>query len=310
MRSHKIRDILKRAEKIANSQNSIVIIGEYGSGKSWLAKQIHDMSSRSQNPFLSINCYTLQENEAKEKIFGHLTFTETGVRINRGMFEQSKGGTIYFKGINAFSETLQSQIIEAVKGKKIFHLGSKQSIPINIRVIGSVDVKAFHNAQIKYNVMNTILGTDAHILFLPPLRFRREEIPYLAYNFLSRESPDKYNFITNEISPRALYLCIRYEWPGNVRQLKNAIEHASIISAGDRIQPRHLPFSIKEGQPDDVQLEQLENSYSFQIAEKKLLEKILHDTNSERETARLLEIDLKKLKKKLKSYNLISEVSK
>lgn len=309
MRSKLINNILAQAGKIANTPQNVVIIGEYGSGKSWLAKRIHDISNRKDKPYISINCNTMPEDDVCERIFGYLAFTGHGVKINKGLFEQGRGGTLFLEGFDSFSESLQLQIIESAESKKVFPVGSQRPVPVDVRVIGSVDVKVFYHAQAKYNLMKTILNDVPYIVFHPPLRRRRDEITYLIDSFLKEELSTKYNFVSGNISQHALYMCIRYDWPGNVKQLKNAIEHAAVLSAGNNIQPEHLPASVKTGQPDERHMERLKNDVSFRTAEKQLLLDVLNKTHSEQDTARLLGLDLAALKEKKQRYSLVGEYS-
>lgn len=310
MHSKIVEHILNKAKLIARTQKNVLIIGEYGSGKSWLAKKIHSLSNRKENPFFRINCYTMQEDEIRKKIFGHLAFTDRGAKINRGLFEQCTGGTILLEGWDSIPVSLQLQIIESVRENKTSHFGSQRLVPIDVRIIGSIDVHGFHNVQKKYKLLNTVLSDDHYAIFFPPLRYRREDIADLIHTFLNDEFSHQYDFASRHISPRALYLCIRHSWPGNVRQLKNAIEHTAITSAGNSIQPEHLPKSIRTGQPDKKKLEYLEYTYSYKTAEKYLLGTVLSKTNSEKEIQRLLDLEPAVLQQKIQQYNLVNSLNK
>ncbi|MBD3615419.1 MAG: sigma-54-dependent Fis family transcriptional regulator [Gracilimonas sp.] len=310
MRNNLVQRILAHAENTAIDAESVVIIGEYGSGKTWLAQRIHELSDRNDKPFHLIDCHTLSdENEAKENIFGYLSFTENGVKINKGFLEKCNGGTLFLKGFDSFSKKLQLQILKSVKGNESKHIGGQSSIPIDVHIIISIDTNLFYQSKYRYKLLQSELGNYHEAIFYPPLRHRRDEISYLINYFLKDDFARRYSFASKEISIRALYQCICYDWPGNVQQLKNAIEHAAIISAGNSIQPEHLPLSVKSGQPNEDDLLLLERDLSFRAAEKKLIEEVIHNVDSLKNSARLLGLTLKAFDKKLNMYGLLDEYS-
>jgi DNA-binding NtrC family response regulator len=309
MQSRITNDVLRKAEPIADTQQHIIIIGEYGSGKSWLAKKIHNASNRSNNPFININCYTLGTNEAQKKIFGYLQFTEESVRINKGLFEKSNGGTLCLEGFDTLSERLQKKILHSVESHNAHHVGSSSKIPIDVRTIISIDVKSYFNSQQKFDLLTNSLNIEPFTINYPPLRERREEIYEMVQNFLKSELSQKYDFAANKISARAMYLCIRYDWPGNVQQLKNAIEHAAIVSGGDIIQPEHLPNSVKQGQPKSKELEYLEKTYTYRIAERNLIKNALLTCTSSQQLKNKLGLSTEDFKKKLNDYQLEPELT-
>ncbi len=309
MQSRITNEVLRKAKSIANTQQHIIIIGEYGSGKKWLAKRIHDASNRSTHPFINMNCYTMDKREAQKKIFGYLRFTEQGVNIKRGFFEQSNGGTLFLEGFDIFPERFQKKIIRSVENQNMRHVGSSKNIHINVKIILSIDVKSYYNAQHKFDLLTNSLNIEPFTINYPPLRERREEIDEMVQSFLKEDIPGRYDFTASEITPQAMYLCLRYDWPGNVQQLKNAIEHAAIVSGGDKIQPKHLPNSVKEGQPKPAELDYLEKTYTYQIAEKKLIQDVFEKYDSISDTINILGLSKKCFEEKLKSYQLEPELT-
>lgn len=309
MQSRITNEVLKQAKPIADTPKPIIIIGEYGSGKSWLAQKIHNASNRSSNPFVSVNCYTLGKNEAQKKIFGYLQFTDNGVKIKDGFFEKGNGGTLFLEGFDTFPERLQKRIIDTVENHNANHIGSLKQIPIDVRIIISIDVKSYYNAQHKFDLITNTLNIEPYTINYPPLRERREEIEGMTHDFLKSDISRRYDFAASEISPRALYLCIRYDWPGNVQQLKNTIEHAAIISSGNMIQPEHLPNSVKQGQPGKEDLEFLENTYTYKIAEKNLIQNVLEISTSLEDSRDQLGLSNENFEEKLQSYQFKPELT-
>lgn len=309
MQSRITNKVLRKAEPVANTKQHIIIIGEYGSGKRWLARKIHGISNRRDNPFIDVNCYALGRNEAQKKIFGYLKFTEPGIKIKKGFFEKSSGGTLFLEGFDTFSENLQEQIISSVENHNAPHIGSKTKIPIDVRTILSINVKSYYNTQHKFDLLASSLNIEPFTINYPPLRERREEIGEMVESFLHSDLARKYDFAANKISPKALYLCIRYDWPGNVQQLKNAIEHGAIIAGNDIIQPEHLPNTVKQGQPTPTELEYLENTYTYKMAERNLIRNVLSESSSVKDTQQMLDLSNEEIKKKLADYELEPELT-
>lgn len=315
LQSGLMKNILKKVSAVAPSSRPIVLIGEFGSGKGWLARQIHRLSARGQQSFTKVHCYALEPEQAGKKIFGHLSFTRNSARINRGAFETANKGTLFFDDFDNLPKPVLDEVIYSVRDNQIHHVGSDQSIASDIRLIVSFHVSTLEHVRHNKDFIEKLFELDPCFIHQPPLRKRREDISPLIYTFLNNELDindeltKRYDFESKEISPRALYQCISYPWPGNVRQLKNAIEHAAIISAGNSIQPEHLPLSIKLGQPKPVNYNVMQGSQSFKRAEKTLINRLLEETRSTLKTAYLLGLDETELKQKLKIYENAEEES-
>lgn len=309
MQSRITKKILERAKPVANTRQHIIIVGEYGSGKKWLADHIHKASNRGNSPFIAVNCYTLAQDQAQKKIFGYLKFSDESVTINKGSFEKSNKGTLFLEGFDSFSEHLQKKILNAIENRQSHHIGSTNKFPIDVRIILSMDVESFYNSQRKLDLLSNTLNIEPYTINYPPLRQRREEIDEMVRNFLEGDFSKRYDFAATGISPRALHLCIRYDWPGNVQQLKNAIEHASIISEGETIQAEHLPKSVQKGQPTQDELNYLEHTYTYQTAERRLFRQIITKKASIPKLAEILDLSTQEVEQKLKKYELKPEVT-
>lgn len=309
MASSIMKDILKQADRVASSLRSILIVGEFGSGRNWLAKRIHQKGDRRDRPFIKVNCRILEEHDALKSVFGYLALTKDGARIHRGVLEQSQGGTVFFENFNSFPESLQQELVHDIYSSQIRRMGSKHTIDIaRPRIICSIEIKPSHMLHGKEFLTNAILVNDPYIIGQPPLRQRREDIAPLIQTFLNQESQIHPETAEKRISPELIYQCIKYHWPGNVRQLKNAIEHAAITSEHDIIQPHDLPVSIKTDRKESNGSRYDEKYPSYKNAEKELIRSVLDTTESFREAAEKLGINQEALSAKIKQFNLLEKI--
>lgn len=310
MESSIMKEILKQADRVASSFNNILIVGEYGSGRSWLAKRIHQKGNRRDKPFITVNCRILEEHDALKKVFGYLALSKDGARINHGVLEQSRGGIIFFENFNSFPENLQQELIHNTGLSQIRRIGSKHVIEINRpQVICSIEIKPSHILHGKQFLNDALLTNNPYILGQPPLRQRREDIASLIEVFLGQGFRTLPEAAGKKISPGAIYQCIKYHWPGNVNQLKNAIKHAAITSGRDTIQAHDLPISIKAGRPGNGRSEYDRKSPSYEKAERQLITKVLGTTDSLQKAAKALGIDEDTLSSKIKQFNLLEKAA-
>ena len=293
MTNNIMKDVLQQAENVASSSKGVLIIGEYGSGKGWLAKKIHHLGNRCNKPFMTVDCRILDEHEAFKKLFGCTTSDkQTGTCTTKGVFEQAKGGTVFFECFSNLSERVQKEVVKVEQTSRIRRVGHEQEVEIEQpRIICSIEIKANHMVRDEPFLTETILTNDPYIIGQPPLRQRREDIAPLIRSFLNQKFKSQPDNSTKKVSPEVIYRCIRYNWPGNVKQLKNAIEHAAITSDQDMITSRDLPISIKTGPVDPETLNQMRNCQSYKKAELNLIKNVLTQTDSVSDAADRLGID-------------------
>lgn len=306
MKSPVMQEIIDKCyEYSASPSKPVLLVGEFGTGKGWVARLIHNLSDRKDFSFSRLNCYTMPSDEIARKLFGFLSFKkDRSVRINRGMFELNNGGTIFFDGFESLPVQLQQQIIDSVQKRSIHHIGSTLPIRTDVRIITSVN-GYFDSKSSIYRNENFLYEINPHILFLPPLRNHREDIAPLINKILNSVYVDIPDFQNGcQITPKALYLCIHYNWPGNVRQLKNALKFAALLSEGKPIQPKHLPHTVKSGLPSGQKLLNIQRSKSFQTAEKFLLKELLESKHSLEKVALSLDLNTHALQKKIRKYQL------
>jgi DNA-binding NtrC family response regulator len=242
--SRRMRDFLSAIQQIAASDFSVLIVGEKGTGKAWAARKIHDLSKRSKGNFIYVDCVTMDVKSMQREFFGS-DGTEPSSRTARErLFEKANGGTIFFDEIDAFPLATQVEIAKILKSKSLPHTGGSSCAPIDVRFVASLCRKPeiIGKGSIlrteMYHRMSTVM------INLPPLRERREDIPRLIEDLLFHCN-HQHNRAVPIISSEALNLCLRYTWPGNIQELKDAIEGAVMICRNGPIQKEHLPVQVQ-----------------------------------------------------------------
>ena len=271
-RDRKMEHLMELVHTIADTQATVLITGESGTGKSLLAHYIHKQSSRSQKPFVKISCGSLSETLLESELFGHVRGSFTGaIRDKKGKFEDAQGGTVFLDDINSASPNLQVKLLRVLQEKVLERVGGNTSIQTDVRIITAT------NVSLKEEVDNHNFREDLYYrinvvsLNIPPLRERLADIGPLAELFIKQFNKVHKRKIRG-ITKNALQVCLRHGWPGNVRELENVIEQAVILSPGEYIVPDSLPAYLREsgsvatGPARDLTLDE-----ALSYAEKQLL---------------------------------------
>lgn len=242
----KVKRILHLAKKVANSDTTILILGESGVGKEVLAKAIHSESNRADKPFVSINCGALPENLLESELFGHIRGAFTGaVKDKQGLFAVADKGTIFLDEIGETSPAIQVKLLRALEEKTITPVGGTKSLSVDVRIIAAT------NANLEKRVKKGEFRPDLYYrlnvfpITIPPLRDRPVDIELLANYFLKRHCA-KMEIPEKEIAPETMVLLQSYSWPGNVRQLENVLERAIILAKGSTILPTDIPELVEK----------------------------------------------------------------
>ncbi len=243
----KMYQLLELVHAIADTMATVLITGESGTGKSVLAKYIHDNSSRQDKPFVKISCGSLSETLLESELFGHVRGSFTGaIRDKKGKFEEAHGGTIFLDDINLASSNLQIKMLRVLQEKVIERVGGNTPIKVDVRIITAT------NTSLQEEVARQKFREDLYYrinvvsMAIPPLRERLSDIEPLAQHFI-RQFNQVHHRQIKDITQSALQVCLRYGWPGNVRELENVVERAVILSPGDFIVPASLPPQLNDG---------------------------------------------------------------
>ncbi|HTG01103.1 MAG TPA: sigma-54 dependent transcriptional regulator [Nitrospirota bacterium] len=272
--SVKLREVLELAGRVAASDATVLITGERGTGKELLAKGIHFSSSRSNGPFVAVNCAAIPETLIESELFGHVKGAFTGATKDKeGKFEQADGGTILLDEIGDLRIDLQAKILRALQERSVDRVGGAGSIPIDVRVIASTNrdiellIREGKFREDLYDRIN-VIG-----LRMPPLRERKDDIPLLTASFLKKFNKD----IAVTINEEAMHELLAYGWPGNVRELESVMERASVLKRGSVITPAELPDKLKRGKTgvESIILNLPEEGISLEELEKNLIIKAL-----------------------------------
>lgn len=297
--SLEIRKIFNLVNKVAPTDADILILGENGTGKELLAREIHQQSNRCKNTFVKVDLGSLNENLFETELFGHVKGAFTDARQDRaGRFEMAKGGTIFLDEIGNLPINLQSKLLTVLQQRKLFRVGSSKEINLNVRLICATNqnlLKLIEAGQFREDLYYRINTVE---LELPPLRKRPEDIEVLC-NYFLKIYKKKYKKGNLSINRSAINLMKQYQWPGNIRELQHLIERAVILSEKNNL--NFLDFQNKKNKA----INKNEDSLNLQENEKSLILNAIERTNGHMsKAAKELGITRSSLYRRLEKYDL------
>ena len=306
--SRQMEEALNLVGRVSQSSATVLILGESGTGKELIARAIHYSSPRADKPFVKVNCAALPENLLESELFGHEKGAFTGAVARRvGRFELADQGSIFLDEIGDLSPSLQMKLLRVLQEKEFERVGSSQTIRSDVRVIAAT------NRNLEEAIRKGTFREDLYYrlnvvtVSLPPLRARKEDIPLLVEHFLKKYNREnKKNVIS--LSKEARDLLVRYDYPGNVRELENIVERAVVLCRGDALTTQDLPLNLREGQAETV-LERERGSQSLpgtlEEIERQLIVKALQRSGGvQTKAAEELGISERVLRYKMKKYSL------
>ncbi|MBF0557421.1 MAG: sigma-54-dependent Fis family transcriptional regulator [Nitrospirae bacterium] len=309
-RSDKMKEVIDQVRRIAKTDFTVLIQGETGVGKSFIAGLIHNLSPRAQNPFIRIDLGTIPETLLESELFGYEKGAFTGAdRKRKGLFELASDGTIFIDELQNMTPYAQSKFLTVIEEKEIHPLGSGETKNIDIRVLSAtnMDIK---QALAEKNIRKDLFyRLSEFIITIPPLRERVEDIPFLAQKFLA-EAEAKLKVPVKNFSDEVFDVLKRYQWPGNVRELRNIIfRRAVLLSQDHSIKSRDMEFLLDE---PDVKKEPFEllplkelTAMAVREVEKKAIMKALELTRGNKsKAAQLLQVNYKTLLIKITDYGI------
>ena len=245
--SEPLREVLVKVEQMAPVTSTVLVEGESGSGKELVARALHRLSPRKNKPFIAVNVGALPETLLESELFGHEKGAFTGAAERRlGRFELADGGTLFLDEIGDIPTTTQVKLLRVLEDREVMRLGATQPIRVNVRVIAATNRPL--REQVEEGSFRGDLFYRLNVLsiYLPPLRTRKSDIPYLVRQFI-REFSAEHGREFLGISAEAMQLLVDYQWPGNVRELKNLVDSMVVLAPGREIEPDDLPREIREG---------------------------------------------------------------
>lgn len=233
--------------RIAPTDSTVLIHGETGTGKEMAARAIYQQSKRADQPFVPINCGALSETLAESELFGHRKGSFTGAdRDHKGLFEVATGGTVFLDEVGELSKNLQVKLLRFLESREIRRVGEAEPFKIDVRVLCATNRDLREMIREDQFREDLFFRINTFEIRLPPLRERRPDIPALAHHLLARAAHRTSEQAVEMLTPEAIDVLLEHDWPGNVRELANVMEHAFIISGGQKIHAEDLPHHVRE----------------------------------------------------------------
>jgi two-component system response regulator AtoC len=305
-------EVYKTVARVAPAKSTVLILGESGTGKEMIARAIHEHSPRAHRPFVAVDCGALTESILESELFGHVRGAFTGaIADKKGVFEEAQGGTCFLDEIGGISPNLQARLLRVLQEHEVRRVGGKDWTPVDARVVAATNFNLAEAVRLGEFRQDLYYRLNVVAIHLPPLRDRRDDIPLLAQHFLKQYSEEN-NKAIPMISDDAMALLCAYTWPGNIRELENAIEQAVALSYRSVLTPEDLPRDVREpknsrlsaapsedGQflfPDTPSLEDVKRRYVLHVLRQ------THGNVSA--TARLLNVDRRSLYRMFARYKI------
>lgn len=306
-KSAEMQRIFQMVRKAADSKASVLITGESGTGKELIANALHNLSPRNDKPFIKVHCAALSESLLESELFGHEKGAFTGAAARkRGRFELANGGTIFLDEIGEINQNVQIKILRVLQDKRFERVGGEETLEVDVRVIAAT------NRNLEEEILQGRFREDlfyrlnvVHIQ-VPPLRERKDDIPLMLNAFLDEFNRENNKSITgfDSRSRSALY---KYDWPGNIRQLRNCVESAVVMCSGSQISLEDLPPTIRGAA--EASVIQVPMGITLAEAEKIIIQQNLAaNQGNKSKTADVLDIGRKTLHRKLEEYQLEAKV--
>ncbi|HIB36633.1 sigma-54 dependent transcriptional regulator [Mesonia sp.] len=295
--SKKLSDYIKL---VAPTNMSVLIIGDSGTGKEYIAKNIHDQSKRAKETFIAVDCGAIPKEIASSEFFGHIKGSFTGAVNNKtGHFQAANGGTLFLDEIGNLNYELQVQLLRALQERKIKPVGSNQEINVDIRVIAATNEdlkKAVENGDFREDLYHRL---NEFSIQVPALRKRKDDLMLFADHFLEKANEELERDVVG-FSDEALELLHSYSWPGNLREMQNTIKRSVLLTTGKIIDVDALPMQMQTETKEEESYSLFKNKNEQEL----ILDALEQANGNKSKAARILSIDRKTLYNKLKQYDI------
>ncbi|HEY7678318.1 MAG TPA: sigma-54 dependent transcriptional regulator [Candidatus Methylomirabilis sp.] len=309
--SRPMKEALALVEKVAPSAATVLLLGESGTGKELFARSIHTLSPRRDRPLVAINCAAIPDTLLENELFGHERGAFTGASgLKQGKFELADGGTLFLDEIGDLSAAVQAKLLRVLQEHTFERVGGTRAIEVDVRIIAATNVELGRAVREKRFREDLYFRLNVFPIAIPPLRDRPEDLPVLVQHFISKFALEMRKRVTG-ITSEALRVLQTYAWPGNVREVENAVERAVILATGEQIQPADLALGLGRAareEPEPLPLTGSLHEVSLrasQRAERELIRKVLRECGGNKtRAAEALQVSYKTLLTKIKDYGL------
>ncbi len=304
-KSKAIQETIDLAKKVAETDTTVLLTGETGTGKEVFAQSIHQASNRRNKSFVAINCSAFSHELLESEMFGHKAGAFTGaIKDQKGLFEEANNGTIFLDEIGEIALDLQAKLLRVIETGEFLKVGETKPTKVNIRIIAATNRDLQKEIEAGHFREDLFYRLCVFQIKIPALRQRVADIELLTVQFMQEFSATAGKKIKS-LSPEFLQALKLHQWPGNTRELKNVIERSVILSTSDELTIETLPQELRENLPPAIKDDKQFSAFELASAEKLHIQKVLNYTNGNKtETARLLNIALTTLYRKIEEYNL------
>jgi len=299
-----MQEIFDIVKQVAPTRATVLIGGESGTGKELIAKAVHQLSPRAKQPFVTVHCAALAPTLLESELFGHERGAFTGAHERRiGRFEQAQGGTLFLDEIGEIDATIQVKLLRFLGERTFERVGSNKTLTADLRLVAATNKNLEELVKAGKFREDLFFRLRVVEIELPPLRERTGDIPLLAQGFLQEFARENGKPV-NDFTADALEALMNFAWPGNVRELRTAIEHAVVLSRGDRITLRDLPASVRHGEAASFKIV-TGKDLTVKTAEKQLIIRALKETDGNRtHAAKKIGMSRRTFHRKLHEYHL------
>lgn len=307
-----LKQVMAQVHRVAETNATVLVHGESGTGKELIARAVHDNSLRNNGPFVAINCGAIPLTLMESELFGHERGAFTDAKeAKAGTFERADGGTLFLDEVGELPLDAQVKLLRVLEERRITRIGGKKAIPVDVRIVAATNRNLDDEVKNGHFRLDLLYRLNVFTLILPPLRERKEDIPLLT-NFFIRKYNRTLSLDVQSVSPEAISLLTSYDWPGNVRDLENAIQSSMILCTGGVIRPEHLPDRIKGYELAEAQTVSGSSGNSIreinaQMEKELIIEALKKHSFNRTLTAEALNISRKTLFNKMKRYGLSSD---
>ncbi|WP_029283941.1 sigma-54 dependent transcriptional regulator [Pedobacter sp. R20-19] len=297
--SKKLNEAIDLAKRVSQTDTTVLLLGETGTGKEVFAQSIHYESPRTAKPFVALNCSGFSPDLLESELFGYKAGAFTGAnKDKKGLLEEANGGTLFLDEIGEMNLDLQAKLLRVLENQSFIKVGDTHTQQVNVRILAATNKDLKADAESGKFRSDLYYRLSVFTIMLPPLRERRADIPLLAKYYLN-EFAIKSNRLQLHLDDKILEIFEKYQWRGNIRELKNVMERLVILSDGEELNLSALP-------PEFFEFAPLQNNFNLQQVEKQHIQKVLlHTKGNKTETSRLLGIGLTTLYRKIEEYGIM-----